>query len=357
MIKRFYTPGAYHGWGKRGVFFEGWYYKLISADLNKRLAIIPGIYHHPDPRHQHSFIQVLDGMTSQVNYHRYPSDAFQASRKDFFIQVGNSAFHHHGIQLDISGMGSAIQGELDFENIQPWPVRFLSPGVMGPYRFAPLMQTYHGILSLDHDIQGSLHIDGKEFDFSKGRGYIEKDWGRTFPRAYIWMQSNHFAQRGVSLSASVATIPWMTGWFRGFLIGLLLNGKLYRFTTYLGSEIEVLNVSDEEVHWITAGTRRSDPEGTYHCYRLIIRAERGPAGLILSPELDGMTPRIYESLTASLTITLEGIGRAGNTPQVIFEGTGSCGGLEVAGSIEEIAELHRCIPIMQFFCLLYLFLR
>jgi hypothetical protein len=219
-------------------------------------------------------------------------------------------------------------------------VTALSPGVMGPYRFAPLMQTYHGILSLDHTVQGNLEVNGEKVDFSAGRGYIEKDWGRTFPRAYIWMQSNHFPQNGVSLTASVATIPWLTSWFRGFLIGLLINDRLYRFTTYLGSEIEALNVNDDEVYWVIHGKTSTDPEGEFSRYQLIIQAERGSTGLLSSPELDGMTPRIFESLTATIRITLQGLDRNGNTSKVIFEDTGTCGGLEVAGKIEEIADLR-----------------
>ena len=36
-----------------------------------------------------------------------------------------------------------------------------------------------------------------------GRGYIEKDWGQAFPRAWIWTQSNHFGADapGTSLTA------------------------------------------------------------------------------------------------------------------------------------------------------------
>jgi tocopherol cyclase len=341
MINSLWIPGVYHGRGKKNVFFEGWYYKLISANLHRRLAVIPGVFHHPEPDLNHAFIQVLDGMTSQVVYHRYPYHAFQASRNTFDIRVGNSSFRHQDVQLDIEGEDQVIKGEVTFDGIQPWPVNLFSPGVMGPYRFVPFMQTYHGILSLDHRIQGSLMINQDTIDLTGGRGYIEKDWGSTFPRAYIWMQSNHFANhQGVSLTASVATIPWLTGWFRGFLIGLLVDGKLYRFTTYLGSEIKYLQVSDHLVNWVTTGTRKTDPDGLFPGYELSIRADRGQAGLLSSPEMDGMRPRIFESLTASIEVSLKGLDGSGNSAKDIFQGTGSCGGLEVAGSIHEITDLH-----------------
>jgi hypothetical protein len=336
MIKRFWTPGAYHGWGKKNVFFEGWYYKMISKDKSRRLAVIPGIFHHQDPDKRHAFIQVLDGVTSKVVYHRYSFDTFQAARQGFVFQLADSAFYQQGIQLDISNDEQIISGNLNFEGIQPWPVRTFSPGVMGPYRFAPFMQTYHGVLSMDHTIQGELVVDGVQFDFNGGRGYMEKDWGKTFPRAYIWMQSNHFSEKGISLTASVATIPWLWSWFRGFLIGLLIEDKLYRFTTYLGSEIEELSVDDKKTEWVVIGKSQSDPGGRFPGYQLIIQAERGSAGLLKSPELDGMTPRIFESLTANLNIVLVGLDKDGKEIEIIYQGEGDCGGLEIAGSIEEL---------------------
>ena len=341
MIKRLFTPAMYHGRDNQKVFFEGWYYKIISADQNQRWAVIPGIFHHPDPERAHTFIQVLDGMTSTVEYHRFPFEAFHASSTNFNIQIDSNSFHGQGFSLNLLGGNQHIQGDLVFGEIKPWPVKLFSPGVMGPYRFAPFLQTYHGILSLDHEIKGVLKINGVEVDFSEGRGYVEKDWGRTFPRAYIWMQSNHFPEIGVSLTASVATIPWLTGWFRGFLVGFVVNGTLYRFTTYLGSKINRLSVNDQYVIWNLQGSRKSDPGKEFQSYHLEIKAERGQGGLLLSPELDGMTPRILESLTGEIEVTLSGLEKDGRDRKIIYQGRGNSAGLEAAGSLEEIAELDE----------------
>ncbi|QII81181.1 hypothetical protein G7057_00970 [Jeotgalibaca arthritidis] len=43
---------------------------------------------------------------------------------------------------------------------------------------------------------------------STGKGYIEKDWGRSFPKNYIWIQSNHFNDNQRSLFFSYAHIPY-----------------------------------------------------------------------------------------------------------------------------------------------------
>jgi hypothetical protein len=300
--------------------------------------VIPGVFHHPDPELRHAFVQVLDGITSQVVYYRFPVEDFHASSTQFEIQVKNNYFSGERIQLDLDDGNQRITGDVQLGALKPWPVSPLSPGVMGPFRFVPFMQTYHGVLSLDHDLDGSLTIQQSKVDFSGGRGYIEKDWGMTFPRAYVWMQSNHFQQPGVSFTASVATIPWLRGWFRGFLVGLLVEGQLFRFTTYLGSEIQSLTVSDKQVAWKLRGKSRSDPAREFPFYELTIMADRGQGGLLSSPELDGMTPRILESLRASIDVKLCGLDREKRVLKTIYHDKGSCGGLEVAGSIEEIVD-------------------
>ena len=337
-LRSLWNPGSYHGKDPDKQFFEGWYLKVISADQKERLAIIPGVFNHPDPDRRHAFVQILDGMSNNVIYHRFENSAFQASSSDFSIQITDNYFHSNGCVLNLDSQGQVIVGELMLEDQKPWPVRLFSPGVMGPFGFVPFMQTYHGILSLDHGLQGSLEVNGRKLDFSNGRGYTEKDWGSTFPRAYIWMQSNHFPERGVSLTASVATIPWLGKWFRGFIIGLLINGKLYRFTTYLGSEITSLQVTDTEVKWRISGNSRTFSGDGYPGYLLNIIAERGEGGLLSSPELDGMTPRILESLTANIGVELISLNKSGRVDKILYQGSGTCGGLEVAGSIDEIVD-------------------
>ncbi len=333
-----WEPGAYHGRGTDRVYFEGWYVKLVNQDFSERWAIIPGVFNHPDPERAHAFIQVLNGKTSQVEYHRFPQKDFFASRSKFEVQIGSNHFSEAGCVLDIESEPQTIQGKVEFGNPRPWPVRLLSPGVMGPFGLVPFMQTYHGVLSLDHYLGGSFSINHHPVSFAGGRGYLEKDWGSTFPRAYIWAQTNHFSKPGVSLTASVATIPWFGNWFRGFLVGLLVDGRLYRFATYLGSKIINISLSDHDIFWVLEGNGRSDPVSNYPRYRLELRAERGNGGLLSSPELDGMTPRILESLTASIEVKLTGCNHQGQPEEDIYLGKGDCAGLEVAGSVADITE-------------------
>jgi hypothetical protein len=120
---------------------------------------------------------------------------------------------------------------------------------MGWYAWVPGMECYHGIVSMDHSLYGSLVINGGKMDFTGGRGYMEKDWGQTMPRAWIWMQSNHFEKPGTSFTFSIADIPWGRHHFKGFLGGLLLDGQLYRFATYTGARFEDFSLTSGEVRF------------------------------------------------------------------------------------------------------------
>lgn len=318
------NPDWYHGRDGKRPFFEGWYYKIIDPTTQHKYAIIPGVFLSDDP---HAFIQVLDGTAVTAHYHRFPLDAFSAAKDRFEVHVGANRFAADGVSLNLNRPEQQLHGELRFLHPTPWPVTLTSPGIMGWYAWVPTMECYHGVVSLDHRIHGALTIDGERADFGNGRGYIEKDWGKSFPSAWIWMQTNHFETVGTSLTASIAMIPWQFTRFRGFIVGFWHEGVLYRFATYTGAVVESLTVDDEQVDWVLRG-KTAGAE-----YRLHIVARRSDAGVLAGPSTVDMGKRVAESLTAEVAVTLE---RVGVGPDVVFVGNGRFAGLElfnVAGEL------------------------
>jgi tocopherol cyclase len=334
-LRGIWRPELYHGRNKRAPFFEGWYFKLVDESEKHRYAVIPGVFIGREPGASHAFVQTLDGITGRTAYYRYPFEAFEASKDRFDIRVGPNRFCRERIELDIERPEGQMRGDLRFSGGAPWPVTLTSPGIMGPYAFAPFMECYHGVLSFDHSIAGQLTVDARTYDFSGGRGYIEKDWGQAFPKAWIWTQSNHFGQPGTCLTASVAIILWLGGAFPGFIVGLWHESQLYRFATYTSAALERLDLQDTHVTWHLAG--RTGPHKTSH--RLEIVAWRAEGGLLHSPERVAMQPRVLESLTARLDVRLLAVRR--EQEQLLFAGTGQYAGLEIVGPIEEIQEMTR----------------
>ncbi len=305
--------------------FEGWYVKLVDHDGRQPYALIPGVFLGRD---RHAFIQVLDGRAGTATYHRFPIDAFSAARECFDIEIAGSRFSTSGIRLDIEPGGSSadqrVQGEVKFGPWQPWPVTVLSPGIMGPYSFVPFMQCNHGILSLDHALDGTLSVDDVTTDYRGGRGYVEKDWGRSFPAGYVWVHSNHFARAGISLTAAVAMIPWLTGTFRGYIIAFLLDGELHRFTTYTGSVLERLEMSETHLHLAIRN----------RTHRLVVDAEKSDGAILHAPYEEQMIERVAETMTSNVGVQLRRL----VDDEVVFEGPGVNACLEAQGDLDAVLD-------------------
>ena len=314
-------PLAFHGDGKSGPFFEGWYFKLISADGAQRLSVIPGVYIGKEHHDDHAFIQLIDGVSGHSDFFTFPFDQFTFQPGHMDVRVGNNHFSRNHINIALDQPNMRLAGKVAFSGQVPWPVTLSSPGVMGWYAWVPGMECYHGIVSLDHTLSGALTMNGKKIDFSGGRGYMEKDWGRAMPSAWIWMQTNHFEQPGVSLTFSIADIPWGSHSFTGFLGGFLFNGQLYRFATYTGAKISGLEVTDERVSF-TVSDRKS---------RLEIHALRQEGGVLQAPTISQMDRRITESLSAQVSVNLS---EKSNSRWIEkYSGVGQHAGLEVVGDL------------------------
>ncbi len=313
----------YHGWGRRRRYFEGWYFKLVNAGESAALAIIPGISMN-ETGERHAFIQVMDGKNCTAQYHRFDAGAFVPSPHRFELMLGPNFFSAEKIALDLPG----LQGEISFAQTTPWPKMLGAPGIMGWYSFVPFMECFHGVVSLNHRLQGALEMtatgatSATAIDFTGGKGYIEKDWGRSFPRAYVWMQTNHFdSADNASLLASVAHIPWLGSYFIGFISGFWLEGRLFRFATYTGAR-QHLEIDVESVRLIFKNPKTE----------LRIEARQAAGTALRSPLSGEMTGKINESLQAGIRAELLEDGRR------IFEGTARTGGLEVAGDVEILVD-------------------
>ncbi len=313
-------PEGFHGQHERSGFFEGWYVKLVSADQHYRLAVIPGVFLGLEGGDE-AFVQVLDGRTGASEYVRFDRDEFTAQADGFDVRVGPNRFSSGGVELDLPQIG--LSGHVAFEQpLHPWPVTLRSPGIMGWYAWVPFMECYHGVVSFDHVLNGSLLHDGETWDLTGGRGYLEKDWGRAFPAGYVWMQTNHFSRPRVSLSASVALIPWLRGEFRGFIVGLWVDGTLFRFATHTGARTTDLHIDDAHVRW----SLRSRDGGT-----LEIEAERRRGGLLHAPVRTQMHRRVEETLDARVHVRLRD-----PSGRVLLDDVGDCAGLEVHGDLERL---------------------
>ncbi len=317
-----FKPEIFQGSMSYKRYFEGWYFKHVSKNMELVYSFIPGISLNPE--NPHAFIQVINGLTGLTQYVEYPVSSFKFSKNSFSVQVGDSVFTADSMLLNINSPLIKVSGRLGYSGSIKYPTSILSPGIMGWYSFVPFMECKHGVVSVSHRIDGSLLVNGEQLDFSGGKGYIEKDWGKSFPESWIWVQSNNFVNSDACIMMSIAKIPWLGSFFTGFLGFLYYKGDFYPFSTYHKSEITALNLADEK---LTFGFRSKK-------HQLKITATLKNSGILLAPKSGEMSRRIKESVDSELEVVLSDLDGT-----EIYHDHASRAGLEVIEGIFEIVKI------------------
>ena len=313
---KIFRPELFQGSLRKKKYFEGWYYKHVSADLTHVYSFIPGIsLNKEDP---HAFIQTINGITGESHYISYDVTDFHWEKDHLEIRIGNSVFKMDSISLDIDDKNMKAKGSLTYHDLGRYQGSLLAPGIMGWYSFVPFMECYHGIVSANHFIGGSLLINQTEVNFDLGKGYIEKDWGRSFPECWIWVQSNSFTNPCASLFVSVAKIPWLGKFFIGFIAFLYLDGKYYKFTTYNRSKLLEVKRTKKGLN-----IQLVNPK-----YRLTLEVKTNQSGELIAPVLGNMSRRIKESIDSEVSVTLHHKDKG-----LIFKDYSQRSGLEVIDDI------------------------
>lgn len=209
-------------------YFEGWYFKQVNLELNRTISFIFGFStNKEDP---HAFIQVIHSHPLRTYYFTYPLDSFFMHEDGY--RLGTSFFAQDRFNINIQENGFSCVGELHFLQITALEHTFYMPNIMGPFAYIGKMECNHGVVSMHHKVKGVLKVNDETWTFNNDIGYIEKDWGRSFPKRYIWLQGNHFHDPSTHLMVSVADIPFGLFHFEGLIAQL--NHPLYtqRLATY-----------------------------------------------------------------------------------------------------------------------------
>ncbi|MFZ7121059.1 MAG: tocopherol cyclase family protein [Eubacteriaceae bacterium] len=316
-LKKLFNPELYQGKYKYSKYFEGWYFKLVDEKQNNILSIIPGIS-RSNSKDSHAFIQIIDG-NGYTNYLNYSLKDFHYSLNDFEIKIENNYFTNNQIVLDIIRDEIKIVGSLNFINIIPYPKKLLNPGIMGVYSFVPFMECYHGIVNIHHEILGQLQINSSVKDFTGGYGYIEKDWGKSFPDSWIWLQSNHFNEPRISFMFSIARIPWFSSSFLGFISFIRINDKQYTFASYTKAKVKKLSYENNILSILIQDKK----------YSLYIKVHiSNTKGDLIAPMMGCMNRTIQESINSIVEVKLLKFDK-----EDIFNGVGYHTGTEFAGDI------------------------
>lgn len=323
ILTKIKSPILFQGNLKKRHYFEGWFYKQVSKDEKSVVSFIPGISLFDNDLH--SFVQYMyigldrnGGKVIKSGYVKYPLKEFTSSNDPFMIRIGKNIFSESMVSVNMTDGKMNIKGDFNLGKITPIKRSILMPNIMGFFAYIPKMECYHGVISMNHEVNGILKINSEDIDFNNGKGYIEKDWGTSFPKRYIWIQCNNFKNKTTSVFSSAACIPFMGKSFRGYISNLSVDGKEYRFATYNNSILRIKSITNQNAVIVFENKKAK---------LKIEAASRQPAELI-APQEGKMQKKIKEELSGEVKIHLYN-----NQNKVIYEDVGCMAGIEVVGFI------------------------
>jgi tocopherol cyclase len=227
---------GYHWNCGSGRFFEGWYYRVTLPKINQSFAFMYAI---DDPQGGSRFsggsVQVL-GIDDRYLRRILPN--FQ----DFYASRDHLDLNH----WNLKGEGYAAsdrhnQGKIydPMQNITcTWHYRIepVAPqtngATMGWMSYLPVFEPGWQILTIQGWGSGFVTWGDRLYQFQNAPVYAEKNWGRSFPEQWFWMQCNAFEcdqdpnfslitaggkRQTLEISSEVA------------MVSIYFEGELYRF--------------------------------------------------------------------------------------------------------------------------------
>ena len=289
-------------------YFEGWYYKHVTKDGQHSISLIPGVSFEGGSKK--SFIQCIyhhaknELKTYNVDY---SIQAFGVCQEPFQVRIEKNIFSMKGIRLAVKEPHIQLRGELRYGALTPIQSSVISPNIMGFFSYIPFMECNHAVLSMGHALKGCLEIEGEVIDFTGGIGYIEKDWGRSFPKHYTWIQSNHFDTPKVALFCAVATIPFLGCCFKGFICNLIYEDIEYRFATYNGTRLVLYEQSKDTIHLMLKHRQASlEIQGKVELAKKLWAPKMGRMNSVIKEGLSGVVDIILRDSKNTIILRTEG---------------------------------------------------
>jgi tocopherol cyclase len=293
-------------------YFEGWYFKQVNLELKKTISFIFG--YSTNKQNPHSFVQIIKTKPLRAYYIPYPLEAFQSIEDGY--RIGDNFFSKNSLKLSIHHNDIQCIGELDFsEHSELQDTNLYMPNIMGPFTYIPNMECNHGVVSMSHNVQGTIRIDNDVWTFKNDIGYTEKDWGTSFPKRYIWIQGNHFNKPSDNFMCSLANIPFLGFSFEGLIAQLNYDNKSLRFATYTGAFKRKLLKSD---NGFTLTLQRG-------FYRLVVKVKIDEKTNLVSPKNGLMKNTIKEGLGGEIDLSLY------HFNNLVWTGQSSYCGVEIEG--------------------------
>ncbi len=289
------NPSSIRGGIGRSRFFEGWFQKLYSREHRTSFVIIYG-YATGNAHDMFGFIQVLiPGQEPALVY--FPKGQVVLDRQQHIVRMGDNVLSTNTIDIHLHELSINLQ-LMNNQRIETLN------NSMGYAYYVPTLPCYHSVLNTSHGVSGSIVHRSNEYAVNNEMGYLEKNWGTSFPDRYTWLHAVDPNNAETSLLFSRADIQWLGRTFTRHVGHIRFDGK----------HIDLRSLSSVVISTHSDGT-------DVHIYRiksaslqLDITVTVGHKVLLKAPEKGSLSREIPHHIDALIEarVTHDGVTRAFN---------------------------------------------
>lgn len=230
----------FHFRTKRPPAFEGFYFKGYQKD-GILLVIICG--YSKSRSGSHAFLQVSTPENG-TQYFEYELSSINRQEGTFNFDIGPHSFSNKGISINEEDCKIAIE----FTQFFKWPRSILNPSIMGLLGHVPRVECKHDIVSPGIVLKGSARINGSTYKFTNASGYIDKNWGESFPKSYYWGHITGFTDPSISIQFTKGYPLWGR-WRVPVYVGFLKIGEnIHTFHSWKIDKMTLINVGHHEIY-------------------------------------------------------------------------------------------------------------
>lgn len=339
------TPhSGYHWDGNSDRFFEGWYFRVTLPEIGETFAFM---YSIEDPiggqPHSGGAAQIL-GPADQYLCRTFPNvDNFWAAKD--FLGLGHwgrtnlqskprllaTKDFQNQIQEGYQVTATLHQGSLlQLNQAQPCRWHYQTRPVYGWGNPNQWQQSTAGWLSsfqifepgwqilMAHGLAtGWIEWPGQRYEFVDAPAYSEKNWGRSFPQKWFWLNCNRFSDESdLALTAGGGRRKVLWTMEEVAMVGIHYCGKFYEFVPW-----------NSEVSWQISPWGEWQMQAINSEFRVKLTGKTDLAGTGLrAPTEEGLRYCCRDTMKGLLSLELS------STQGTIVTATSELGGLEIGGS-------------------------
>ena len=231
-----YKPNSIRGTFERNKFFEGWFQKVYSKAHKASFILIYGYATH-NSDDAFGFLQILiPNQTPEIIY--FPKNEVSCDIEKHIIRMGKNLLTTELIRIEINGLSI----ELNMKNTDPFRTFKNS---MGYTYFIPNLPCYHSVLNSAQSVSGEIQHKGVRYTLNHEIGYLEKNWGTTFPESYFWVHAVDPNNPAISLLFSRAKIVWLGKTYIKHVGYLRFDGQQIELRALKNVTVSNSNISPE----------------------------------------------------------------------------------------------------------------